>query len=59
VSLLSCAREVAQPTFNPSGLREAFEDPMGVMKTRATVVVVVRARTQITQLQSERSARSF
>jgi hypothetical protein len=35
VSLLLCARELAQPTVNPSGLRDGFEDIVGVMKTRA------------------------
>jgi hypothetical protein len=37
-------RKLAMPTFNQSGLHEAFEDSVGVMKTRATSVVVVRAR---------------
>jgi hypothetical protein len=38
--LLSCARELAYPSFNPSGLREASEDPVGVMKTRVVGVAV-------------------
>jgi hypothetical protein len=36
LSLLLCARELAQPTFNPNALRDGFEDTVGVMKTRAT-----------------------
>jgi hypothetical protein len=31
---LLCARELAKPTFSPNGLREGFEDTVGVMKTR-------------------------
>jgi hypothetical protein len=49
--LVLCTRELAQPTFNPSGLREAFDDTVGVMKTRVVGVgvsvgfVVVRANS--------------
>jgi hypothetical protein len=42
-SLSDCAgaHELELDTFNPSGLREAFEDTAGVMKTRVVGVAVI------------------
>jgi hypothetical protein len=72
VSLLLCTRtRIAH--LQSERQCEAFEDPVGVMKTRATgsvlvrartriaprSLVAVRARTRIAHLQSERPARWF